>query len=60
MSNFRPPRRRTDAGNELIDLNQVRAFIRVVEDGSFTAAGRSLGLPKSSVSRSVTALEKAL
>lgn len=38
----------------------MRAFVRVVEDGSFTAAARRLGLPKSSVSRSITALEKSL
>ena len=43
-----------------LDLNLVSAFVRVVEDGSFTAAARQLGLPKSSVSRRVTALEKTL
>jgi DNA-binding transcriptional LysR family regulator len=43
-----------------LDLNQVGTFVRVMESGSFTAAARSLGLPKSSVSRRVTALEKAL
>jgi DNA-binding transcriptional LysR family regulator len=45
---------------ETLDLNQVRAFVRVMETGSFTAAARTLGLPKSSVSRRVSALEKTL
>jgi len=43
-----------------LDLNQVGAFVRVLELGSFTQAARSLGLPKSSVSRRVGALERAL
>jgi len=41
-------------------LNHVSAFVRVVQDGSFTAAARALGLPKSSVSRSVAQLEQDL
>jgi DNA-binding transcriptional LysR family regulator len=45
---------------DVLDLNQVRAFVRVMEAGSFTAAARTLGLPKSSVSRRVSALEKSL
>jgi DNA-binding transcriptional LysR family regulator len=43
-----------------IDLNQVGAFVRVVDAGSFTAAAAALGLPKSSVSRGVARLEDAL
>ncbi len=43
-----------------LDLNLVTAFVRVVEEGSFTTAAQKLGLPKSSVSRRVTALERAL
>lgn len=43
-----------------MDLNHVSTFARVVQDGSFTAAARSLGLPKSSVSRSVAQLEEDL
>jgi DNA-binding transcriptional LysR family regulator len=43
-----------------LDLNQVNAFVRVLEAGSFTEAARALRLPKSSVSRRVTALEKTL
>ena len=43
-----------------MDLNLIAAFVRVVEAQSFTAAARTLGLPKSSVSRRVTDLEKEL
>ncbi len=43
-----------------MDLNRVAAFARVVQDGSFTAAARALGVPKSSVSRSVAQLEQDL
>ncbi len=43
-----------------MDLNHVSTFARVVHDGSFTAAAKSLGLPKSSVSRSVAQLEEQL
>lgn len=43
-----------------MDLNLVTAFVRVVEAQSFTAAARALGVPKSSVSRRVTELEKSL
>lgn len=43
-----------------IDLNLAATFVQVIESGSFTAAAQRLALPKSSVSRRVTALEKAL
>src|SRR2546430_11662617 len=43
-----------------IDLNRVRLFIRVAEAGSFTSAARLCGLPTSSVSRAVAALEREL
>jgi DNA-binding transcriptional LysR family regulator len=43
-----------------MDLNRVTAFVRVVQDGSFTTAAKNLGLPKSSVSRSVAQLEQDL
>ncbi|HKO51039.1 MAG TPA: LysR family transcriptional regulator [Polyangiaceae bacterium] len=43
-----------------MDLNQVAVFARVVELGSFTAAAKQLGLPKSSVSRTVSRLEDVL
>jgi DNA-binding transcriptional LysR family regulator len=40
------------------DLNQLVIFVKVVETGSFTAAGRQLGLPKSTVSRRIAQLEE--
>ncbi len=43
-----------------VDLNRVAVFLRVVELQSFTAAAEALGLPKSSVSRSVARLEEEL
>lgn len=43
-----------------MDLNHVSVFVRVVELESFTAAANQLGLPKSSVSRTVTRLEEDL
>jgi DNA-binding transcriptional LysR family regulator len=43
-----------------IDLNRVATFVRVARTGSFTAAAKELGLPVSSVSRSVAGLEQEL
>jgi DNA-binding transcriptional LysR family regulator len=43
-----------------INLNRVAVFARVVEAGGFTPAARTLGVPKSSASRSVRQLEEAL
>ncbi|MFT3928447.1 MAG: LysR family transcriptional regulator [Myxococcales bacterium] len=43
-----------------IDLNLVRAAVAVHESGSFSGAAARLGVPRSSVSRSVAALEDAL
>jgi len=43
-----------------MDLNRVAVFLRVVQAGSFTAAATALGTQKSSVSRSVAALEADL
>ena len=43
-----------------MDLNRVAVFLRVVQAGSFTAAAAALGVRKSSVSRSVAALEADL
>ncbi|MBK7863042.1 MAG: LysR family transcriptional regulator [Archangiaceae bacterium] len=60
MANYGSKTQRAVADDATIDLNRVHAFIRVVEDGSFTAAAKRLGLPKSSVSRSITALERSL
>lgn len=42
------------------DLNDVLAFTRVADSGSFTAAATRLGWPKSSVSQRVARLERAL
>lgn len=43
-----------------MDLNHVAVFAEVVRAGSFTAAAVTLGLPKSSVSRTVARLEDEL
>ncbi len=42
------------------DLNDALIYVRVVETGSFTAAGNLLHLPRSSVSRKVSRLEEQL
>ena len=42
------------------DLNNLVIFTRVIEEGSFTAAARALGLPKSTVSRRISKLENGL
>lgn len=43
-----------------MDLNAVRDFLLVAEHGGYAEAGRILGLPKSTLSRRVAALERAL
>jgi DNA-binding transcriptional LysR family regulator len=40
-----------------LDLNDLRAFVRVVDRGGFALAARELGLPTSTVSRAVARLE---
>src|SRR5919198_496279 len=42
----------------MFDLNDILVFARVVEAGSFTAAARLLGMPKTTVSRRIAALER--
>jgi DNA-binding transcriptional LysR family regulator len=43
-----------------VEYNRVAHFVQVVKAGSFTVAAREVGLPKSSLSRSVSALEAEL
>lgn len=43
-----------------MQLNETLAFVTVVETGSFTAAGRRLDAPKSTLSRQVSRLEARL
>jgi DNA-binding transcriptional LysR family regulator len=43
-----------------LDLNDLVVFTEVVACGSFTAAGKRLGLPTSAVSRKITRLEASL
>jgi DNA-binding transcriptional LysR family regulator len=43
-----------------MDLNRASLFVKVVEAGGFSAAARTLGVPKSSVSRSIALLESEL
>jgi DNA-binding transcriptional LysR family regulator len=42
------------------DLNDTLVFVKVVDQGSFIAAAKSLGLPKTTVSRKVQELETRL
>ncbi len=44
----------------MLDLNDLRVFASVARLSGFAAAARELGLPKSSVSRSITRLEGSL
>lgn len=42
------------------DLNDLQLYAAVVEQGSFSAAGRALGVPKSRLSRRIALLERRL
>lgn len=42
------------------DFNDTLIFVRVVEQGSFIAAARTLGMPKTTVSRRIQELEQRL
>jgi DNA-binding transcriptional LysR family regulator len=44
----------------MLDLNDMRCFAAVAEHSSFTAAAQVLGVPKSSLSRRIAALEDQL
>jgi DNA-binding transcriptional LysR family regulator len=46
--------------NGTIDISSVELFVRVAELRSFRAAGDALGVPRSTVSRRVAELERAL
>lgn len=43
-----------------MDLNEINVFIQVVKEGSFSGAGKKMGLPNSTVSFKVSSLEKRL
>lgn len=43
-----------------LELRYLRAFVAVVDEGSFTKAGAALGISQASVSRAVDALERAV
>lgn len=44
----------------MLDLNDFRYFVRIVECGGLTAAGRNLNVPKSTVSHRLQQLETSL
>ena len=44
----------------MLDLNDIAVFVRVAQLGSFSRAAQALGMPVSTVSRRVTALEEEL
>jgi DNA-binding transcriptional LysR family regulator len=41
----------------MLDLTDLRVFVRITDAGSISGAARALGMPKSSVSRSLTRIE---
>lgn len=43
-----------------MDLNEIKVFTRVAQAGSFSGAAKQLGMPNSTVSAKVSALEKRL
>ncbi|WP_129791032.1 LysR substrate-binding domain-containing protein [Sphingosinicella sp. CPCC 101087] len=44
----------------MLNLNDLLVFVRVVDHGGFAAAGRALGIPKSTLSKRLSELEKAI
>lgn len=44
----------------MVDLNDFRFFVRIVDCGGFTAASRALGVPKSTLSQRMMKLEAQL
>src|ERR1700744_488961 len=47
-------------GGSMLDLNDLYLFVHVVDRGGFTAAGRTLRIPKSTLSHRVQELENNL
>lgn len=43
--------------NRRIDLNDIRLLMQVIEHGSYTAAARAVGIPKSTISQRIAGLE---
>ena len=43
-----------------LDLNDLRLLMQVIEHGSYTAASRINGIPKSTISQRIAALEKTI
>jgi DNA-binding transcriptional LysR family regulator len=43
-----------------LDLNDLRLLMQVIEHGSYTAASRVSGIPKSTISQRIAALEKTV
>ncbi|WNG29334.1 LysR family transcriptional regulator [Cystobacter fuscus] len=46
--------------DQLIDFEGMALFVKVVEHGSLSAAGRAVGMPKATVSRQIALLEQRL
>ena len=46
--------------NRRIDLNDIRLLMQVVEHGSYTAAARAIGVPKSTISQRIANLEATI
>jgi DNA-binding transcriptional LysR family regulator len=44
----------------MIDLNDIRLLMQVIEHGSYSAASRAVGVPKSTISQRIAALEKTV
>lgn len=44
----------------MLNLNDLLIFVRVVDHGGFAAAGRALGIPKSTLSKRLSELEKVI
>jgi DNA-binding transcriptional LysR family regulator len=49
-----------DDGGAVLDLNDFFYFVQVVDRGGFTAAGRTLRIPKSTLSHRIRQLETKL